>query len=255
MPSVGGLCAACKRPVADHLHSRRRPPAEISGTEVAVVDGRCVWAESQAAQKLCWVAIADPMTPEEYRKRLAEGKIPLEPCPMCGGKLAAHGRFSRTIAGQDGQADTIELLRGRCRNPECPVCTVTHYPCFLTPYHVVPTAEREATVRARAEGASWPTLAAQVPVTTVRRWCQEIAARADEVLIGLTAVWHRLDVQAPVLSRLAETPVQKLRAMFGVCDAVGRLLAQSEGWKVAVPALAIPRLFRPSAPTTLPVWT
>jgi hypothetical protein len=73
------------------------------------------------------------------------------------------------------------------------------------------------------------------------------------VLIGLGAVWQRLDAGAPALPGRTGTPVEKLDAMFIVCDAVRKQFAQAKGWEV--PALAIPRLFRPPAPTLLPVWT
>ena len=253
MPSVGCLCAACKHPLEDHLPSSARLPAEVPAGKVAVVNGRCIGPNGRALQKMCWVALAEPMTPAEYRRRLAEGTVRLERCPACHGRLVTHGRFHRTLLGPGGQPERIELLRGRCPNRECPVCTVTHYPLFMTPYHVVPTAEREATVRARAEGASWLNLKATVALSTARRWYRDVAARADEVLIGLTAAQHRLDPSAPALPRPANTLAKKLQAMFWVCDAVRALLAASGGW--AVPALAVARLFQPPGPTPLPVWT
>lgn len=49
---------------------------------------------------------------------------------------------------------------------------------------VVPTAEREATIRVRAEGAAWLTLKARVALPTARRWCREVASRVDEVSLG-----------------------------------------------------------------------
>ena len=167
----------------------------------------------------------------------------------------AHGQFSRTLVGPDGKVEELELLRGRCRNADCPVCTVTHYPSFATPYHAVPTAAREAVVRARAGGASWLAVTAQVAWTTARRWCQSVEDRATEVWIGLTAIRYRLDPKAPRPPGKAEAPGPDLPAMFEVCDAVGALLAEADGWVKSMPSLSIPRLFQPLAPTTLPVWT
>lgn len=90
------------------------------------------------------------------------------------------GRSPRTLVGPDGAAEEIDLLRGRCLNKSCPVCTVTHSPSFMTPYHPVPTAKREAVIRARAGG--------EVARTTARRWCAMVEAQATEVWTGLTVI-------------------------------------------------------------------
>lgn len=259
MPSVGDLCPACKRPVADHLPSTRYPPENVPPGKVAVVNGRCVVDRERAPQKVCWVLLREPMTPEEYRKRFEAGTIPLEPCPCCGGELARWGSFPRTLAeGEPPTLQGLRLLRGRCTNEKCPVCTVTHYVCFVTPYHVVPTAEREAAVRAHTEqGLSWSAVGQGAPwaLVSVQRWYRQIATRAAEVVTGLLAVWQRVDHRAPAEVRTGGTRRGLLQAMFRVCDAVGELLRQNEGWTMPVPGLAVPRMFRPAAPTTLPVWT
>jgi hypothetical protein len=197
MPSVGGLCPACKMPVADHLPSMRYPPKDVPPGKVAVVNGRCVVSGERAPQKCCWVQLHEPMTPEEYRERCDAETISLEPCPCCGGRLVSWGRFARTmVKGDPPELAGLELLRGRCPNPACPVCTVTHYPCFLTPYHAVATAEREAVVRAHVEEAlSWSQVRKRTPwvPASVQRWERQLAARAAEVTTGLLKVWQRLD--------------------------------------------------------------
>lgn len=255
MPSVGAPCPACKRPLTDHLPSGRYPPGNVPPDKVAVVNGRCIVNGERAPQKMCWVLLREPMTPEGYRERFEAGMIPLEPCPCCGGKLAPWGSFPRTLAeGEPATLQGLRLLRGLCTNENCPVCTVTHYVSFLTPYQVVPTAEREAAVRAHVEqGLSWSALDRQVPwvLGSVQRWQRQIAGRAAEVITRLLAVWQRLDPQAPAEIRDGGL----LQVMFAVCDAVGAWLRRDEGWMAAVPGLAIPRMFRPAAPTTLPVWT
>jgi hypothetical protein len=255
MSSVGGVCPACKRLLADHLPSAQRTPAQIADGRVAVINGRCQAADGRAPQKLCWVMLSEPMTPEEYRNRMAEGRLRLEKCPGCGGALVAHGTFCRTLVGPHGSVEEIRLLRGRCREEACPVCTVTHYPSFMTPYHPVPTAKREAVVRARAEGASWLAVTEQVALTTARRWCARVEARAVEVWIGLTAIRYRLDPRVPAPPGKLEASGPKAKMMFEACDAVRALVARTVGEPESLPSLAIPRLFQPPAPTTLPVWT
>jgi hypothetical protein len=259
MLSVDVLCPACKRPLAAHLPSRRRAPADVPVGKVAVVNGRCIVAGERAPQKCCWVALGEPMTLDEYRERFEAETIPLEPCPCCGGRLNAWGSFPRTLVeGEAGVAVDLELLRGRCPNPECPVCTVTHYPSFVTPYATVSTGEREAAVRAHLEpGKSWSGVSRSVPwsLCTVQRWERRLARRAAEVLIGLLGVWQVLDHRAPTEVPSGETRSGLLRAMFRVADAVAGGLRSGEGWTAPLPGLAVPRLFRPRAPTTLPVWT
>ena len=224
-----------------------------------VVNGRCRIAGRPAPQKCCWVQLRQVMTPAEYRERIQAGTITLEPCPCCGGRLQGHGSFERhVVAGETAALQGLRLLRGRCANADCPVCTVTHYPCFLTPYHVVATSERETAVRARLEqGLSWSAIRRQgrwLP-SSVQRWLRAIAARAAEVVTGLLAIWQRLDHQAPAEVGSDQGEDAALRALFVICEAVATLLGRQEGWKSAVPALAVPRMFRPDAPTPLPVWT
>lgn len=259
MPSVSDVCPACKRPVADHLPSTRYAPDEAPPGKVVVVNGRCIVGDERASQKCCWVQLHEPMTPAEYRQRFDAGTILLEPCPCCGGRLTPWGSFSRKLAEVDPPwLEGLRLLRGWCPNPDCTICTVTHYPCFATPYHTAPTALREAVVRAHVEeGVNWETLAQRVPwsVASLQRWQARIAERAVEVVIGLTAVRQRLDPRAPASLRSVAGRRGLLQAMFGVCGAVRDLLAEREGWTVPVPGLAVPRIFRPPAPTTLPVWT
>jgi hypothetical protein len=259
MPSVGARCPACKMPVADHLPASRYPPADVPLGKVAVVNGRCIVAGERARQKCCWVVLREPMTVAEYRERFEAGTIPLEACPCCAGRLVSWGSFGRTLAeGEPLALQGLRLLRGLCPKVDCPVCTVTHYPCFLTPYHVVPTAQRESAVRAHVEeGLSWSAARERLPwvVGTVQRWERGLAVRAGEVTTGMLGVWQRLDQQAPAELRPGQTRRDLLRAMFRVCDAVRDLLRRHEGWAAPVPGLAVPRMFRPPAPTTLPVWT
>lgn len=260
MLSVGPLCPACKRPLADHLPSRRRVPAEVPPGKVAVVNGRCLVEGEPAAQKCCWVQLREPVTPQEYRERFRAKSIPLEPCPCCGGPLEAWGSFPRTLVeGEPPLLEGLRLLRGRCRNGECAVCTVTHYPCFVTPYSTVPTAAREAALRGHAEGASWSEVAEQEPwsLGTVQRWASEVATRAVEAATGMLSLWHRLDPGAPAELRAepSQAAWSAVQLMFRICDAIRVLLQEREGWTAPVPALAVLRMFRPPAPTTLPVWT
>ena len=263
MPSVDAMCPACKRAVADHLQFRRWPPSEVPEGRIAVVNGRCFPAGQPAPQKCCWVQLGERMTPGEYRERFLARSISLEACPSCGGHLERWGSVPRHLAeGEPPKLEGLRLLRGRCVNPGCPVCTVTHYPCFVTPYDTVPTAEREAAVRAHEEqGLSWSRLQKVEKkgwvAATVQRWVRRLRKRAAAVTIGVLAVWQALDHAAP--AELRPEPPQAewspLLRMFRVCDSVRDLLQGREGWTAPVPALAVPRMFRPPEPTTLPVWT
>ena len=255
MPSVDGVCPGCKRPLSEHLRSSRRLPRDMPAGKVAVINGRCVFGGERAPQKCCWVQLREPMTVEDYRQRFVAGTIELEPCPGCGGRLTRWGSFLRKVVEGDSVLDDIRLLRGQCPNDACPVCTVTHYPVFLTPYEVVPTAKREAAVQSWAEGKSWREMGGLWPVTTVQRWVHEVEVRATEVVVGLLGVWQRLSETAPVGLPGTADARSRLRVLFRVCDSVQELLRTREGWLAAVPALAVPRMFRPMAPTTLPVWT
>lgn len=263
MRSVNPMCPACKRPLADHLPSRRRVPEHVPAGKIPVVNGRCIVDGVRAPQKCCWVQLRKPLTVKQYQKKFDKGLIQLEPCPSCRGRLEMWGSCPRTL--QDGEPQSmrgLRLLRGRCRNAECPVCTVTHYPCFITPYLTVSTAEREAAVRAHEEqGLSWSRLQKVEKkgwvAATVQRWVRRLRKRAAAVTIGVLAVWQALDHAAP--AELRPEPPQAewspLLRMFRVCDSVRDLLQGREGWTAPVPALAVPRMFRPLEPTTLPVWT
>jgi hypothetical protein len=245
--------------MAEHLPSSRRPRDQVVAGMVEVVNGRCRIDGRPARQKCCWVQLHEAMTPDEYRQRMAAGSIALAPCPCCGLRLVGHGSFLRHLAeGEPAALAGLRLVRGRCTNPDCAVCTVTHYPCFLSPYHVVATSEREAAVRAHLEqGLSWSAMGRQgrwVPAS-VQRWLRAIAARAAEIVTGVLAIWQRLDHQAPAEVRSDGERIELLRALFVICEAVAALLGRQRGWRAAVPALAVPRMFRPQPPTPLPVWT
>lgn len=256
MSSVDGVCRACKQPVSEHLPSGVAARRDTGG-KIDVVRGRCILVDGRRApQKCCWAQFAESMDEAEYRRRVEAGTLVLEPCPCCGGRLQEHGQSWRLLADAEGVLlNELPLLRGLCANPDCPVCTVTHYPCFVTPYRAAPTGLREVAVRGRAEGRSWSELAGDsgYAVATVRRWVREVTARAAEVVTGLLAIWQRLDpLGAP--AGVVATEVM-LRAMFRMCDGVAALLQRQEQGQREVPRLSVPRRFRPAPPTTLPVWT
>ena len=221
--------------------------------------GRCRLGAVRAPQKCCWVALSEPMTEAEYWRRYEDEPPPLEPCPCCGGSLQHHGRFPPLLASEDGTTvEPLWLYRGLCPNPACPIVTVTHYPCFVTPYKLVPVGRREAAVRAWAEqGESWAALsrASGYEAKTLMRWTAEVLGRAAEVTTGLLGVWHHLDPQAPADVGDEPGPRARLRAMFRVCDPVAAWLSAVEVWRAHPPRLSVARLFRPPGPSLLPVWT
>jgi hypothetical protein len=251
----GALCPGCRRPLALHPRSAYQW-RETDGLDVC--RGRCRLGKERAPQKCCWVLMSELMTEAEYRQRYENEAPPMEPCPCCGGHLQHQGRFPRRLASEDGTTvEPLWLYRGLCPNPACPVVTVTHYPWFVTPYEVVPTTQREAAVRAWADGRGFPALGQETgyDAKTLARWTAGVLARASEVTTGLLAVWQRLDPAAPAGVADEPAPRGRLRAMFRVCDAVATLLSTVEGWRVQLPCLSLPRLFRPPGPSPLPVWT
>ena len=213
---------------------------------------------ARAPQKCCWVMMSELMTIAEYRQRYESEPPPMEPCPCCGGHLQHQGRFPRRLASEDGTTvEPLWLYRGLCPNPACPVVTVTHYPWFVTPYEVVPTTQREAAIRAWADGRGLAVLSRETgyDAKTLARWTAGVLGRAGEVTTGVLGVWQRLDAAAPADVGDEPAPRVRLRAMFRVCDAVAALLAAVEGWRVHLPRLCLSRMFRPPGPSPLPVWT
>lgn len=54
MVSVAALCAVCKRPLDEHIPSRRRDPKGSPKDKVRVVNGRCIVDGEPAAQGCRW---------------------------------------------------------------------------------------------------------------------------------------------------------------------------------------------------------
>ena len=72
MPSVGGLCPACKRPIGVHLPSARYPRSAVPVGWVDVVNGRCRVQGQPAAQR-CWYAHARSQRAKRQRPRCWSG--------------------------------------------------------------------------------------------------------------------------------------------------------------------------------------
>ncbi len=152
MLRLDGVCPGCKKPMVDHLRSSRSMPTEVGANEIPLINGRCYPEGDRAPQKCSWVQLAEPMDVETYQAKLAAGELGLEACPGCGGELQGWGQFKRKLyGGLEAGLVEIELMRGKCCHDDCPVCTVTHYPWFVTPYRAVQTQQRELEVRAYAE--------------------------------------------------------------------------------------------------------
>lgn len=254
-------CPACKRRLSEHTPSERHPRSAEAG-KVAVANGRCRPGGEPAPQKLSWVTLREELTEAEYRERYTDRAPPLEPCPGCGGKLHGHGRYGRGFGEEGGvRVNPLPLYRGLCPQPACPVVTVTHYPCFVTPYEIAPTSQREAVVRERAERRrSWASLSAQAGYApqTVRRWVRRVQARAAEILVGLSAALLWLDPGAALERTEGATRGgargDLLPAMFRVADTVVEVLTEAGAWREGTPRLGLPRLLRPPGPSPLPVW-
>jgi len=209
---------------------------------IAVCNGRCYPGGAKAKQKLSWVAMSEPLTEEEYRRRYsAMAPPPLEPCPGCGGRLGHHGHFERQYA-QDGMLEPL-LFRGICRNPECPVVSVTHYPPFVTPYSVFPTQLRETAILASlSHGVVAAAAKIGCSARTVLRWRQALGERLRELISGVTGLIMRLD------------PLWVLPQGQGGCAAAFPLLREAQGLLGREgPQLAVGRL-SPPWPAALPVF-
>lgn len=255
-----GRCPACKRELNEHLSSGKQPRA-VSG-KIDVVNGRCWSYGEPAPQKFSWVQMSELLTEEEYRAKYTDQPPPLEPCPGCGGRLNHHSSYQRGL-GEEGIAlvNPLPIYRGLCTNDDCPVVTVTHFPCFVTPYEVAPTALREKVVRAHVAGRSWAALEdeSRYSAATLRRWTAEVKERAAEVTVGLLAVRQRLLAQAPAgipagPDGCVTITADPLRTMFRVIDAVAGLLAGRHRWREGMPGLALPRALSPPGASPLPVW-
>lgn len=192
--------------------------------------------------------MSEPLTEGEYRRRYGETLPPsMEPCPGCGGPLGYHGHFERDLS-EAGIVEPLVLHRGICRNPICPVVTVTHYPQFVTPYSVFPTAVREDAVLRSTMGEALETVATGIgcSVRTVLRWRQTVAQRVPELVAGLAGLIMRLDPIWPLPSVRRETILFAL----SLCAEARGFLYSGRG----VALLAVPRL-RPDWPSALPVFT
>jgi len=167
----------------------------------------------------------------------------MERCPSCGGRLGYHGHFERQVA-ENGVLEPLVLFRGICRNPCCPVVTVTHYPPFVTPYSVHRTAVREAAIlESLARGLEVAAMAVGCSVRTVLRWRQALGERLGELVSGVAGLIMRLDPLWPLPSEQAGLP-----AAFTLLSRARELTLGRES-----PLLAVGRL-RPAWPSVLPVF-
>jgi hypothetical protein len=183
------------------------------------------------------------LTEEEYRKRYsAASPPPMEPCPQCGSRLGYHGHFGRRLT-EKGQLEPLLLFRGICRNPDCPVVTVTHYPPFVTPYSVFPTALREAAIsESLARGLEAAAAMVGCSSRTVLRWRTALGERLGELVSGITGLIMRLD---------PPWPLPKLEGL-GACFML-LVRARALSFARTVPLLAVARQ-RPPWPSALPVF-
>lgn len=245
MVNVDGPCPACKYNLGAHPPSAPCPRANPG--PIDLVRGRCILAGVRAPQKLCWVLLSGVPTLDEYLSAYGSVSPPAPACPGCSGETARHGSFMRRLAIDPVWSTAVRLYRALCKNPGCPVVTVTLYPPFVTPYQAVPTPVRENLVREHQQGAvSWDALAAKSGFhrDTLRRWARAINARAGALRAAFVTL---LDWAAP-----AHHDPQGVGppSLWGVADDCARALA------LPVPRLAIARLTVPGRIlVALPVWT
>ena len=236
------LCTGCRQPL--HLHSNSGRALREAARGIPVCNGRCYPRGKKAKQKLSWVAMSEPVTEEEYRRRYrADAPPPMEACPQCSGRLGHHGHFERQLA-ENGELEPLLLFRGICRNRACPVVTVTHYPPFVTPYCVFPTEVRErAITESLTKGVEAAAASINCSARTVLRWRNALGERLGELVAGVAGLIMRLD---PLW------PLPNLQGGFATAFAL--LGRARELLGEAVPLLAVGRQ-RPAWPSALPVFT
>jgi hypothetical protein len=188
--------------------------------------------------------MSEPVPEEEYRRRYsADAPPPMEPCPQCGGRLGHHGHFERQLA-ENGELEPLLLFRGICRNPGCPVVTVTHYPSFVTPYCVFPTEVREtAIMESLTKGVEAAAASIGCSARTVLRWRNALGERLGELVSGVAGLVMRLDPLWP-LPKVQGSFVAAFALLGGARELLGE----------AGPLLAVGRR-RPAWPSALPVFT
>lgn len=240
------MCPACNNPWIQHPRSVYVRPTHAA--EFLVLRGRCEVRGEAALQKICWVHIDGASSPDAYLKQCAQGSVSVGFCPACGTRLKFHGRFWRKLRKTDGEEIRIPLYRGLCKNADCPVSTVTHYPPFVTPYQRCQTEVREQALRSHEEEhVSWEQAAetAQVSPDSVRRWARDLRLRIPVLYAVLFALLLILDP-----SGFALTPNL---TVWTVADRLAELLDCSAGR----PRLALSRALLPPplrGPPRWPVW-
>lgn len=238
-------CPGCRQPLRLHSRSGRTLVGAANG--IGVANGRCYPGGAKAPQKLSWVAMSENLTEEEYREHYSEAPPPMEPCPGCGGPLGYHGSFARHLIGADGELQLLILHRGICRNPVCPVVTVSHYPEFVTPYSVYPTAVREEAIRQSVLGKGLEAIGASLRCTgrSILRWRQSLKVRLPELIAGVARLIMRWDANW----RLPAPQGEEILAALDLCAKAREF--RYPGHRPAL--LSIPRQ-RPSWPSALPVF-
>jgi hypothetical protein len=240
--SLDGPCPGCKHSLA--AHPRSAPSARDLADGIDLVRGRCIVAGERAPQKLCWVLLVGPLTVGEYLDAYEDTAPPRPPCPACGGVTVLHGSYWRLVAEDPVRPTLVRLYRVLCKEPGCPVVTVTLYPPFVTPYMPFPTAVREQAMRDHDGGsASWRHLAQAIGVTldTLRRWARQLRARAASLRAGFLSILVDTDIQFR-LPRARDGP-----SLWVLADAAAAAVGRSQ-W----PRLAVARLALDVGP--LPVW-
>jgi len=252
-----GLCPGCGRKLSDHLPSRRGPPEKPTAA-IVVILGLCYpwgWGRAAALQKMCWVQMSEALTEAEYREKYGRRPPQMERCPCCGGKLRHHGRYSRWLG-----AERLYIYRGLCKNPACPVVTVTHYPVFVIPYINEASAKVvEEVVRERAEeaenGLTWEKMSEKwgFDVKTLWRWYSAFFRRAKDIINVL--LFHEEKYKSAAADGLPTINMETImRDMFGVADRVAELLSVAGLWREELPGLSLARMARSPGVSPMPVW-
>ncbi|MEM3485243.1 MAG: hypothetical protein QXI12_06445 [Candidatus Methanomethyliaceae archaeon] len=250
-----GLCPGCREKLSEHLSSRRYPRP---GVGIPVVLGLCYPGGLDAApglQKISWVQMSEAMTETEYRKRFSHTPPPMERCPCCRGPLNHHGHYMRGL-GTGNVIEPLPIYRGVCKNPCCPVVTVTHYPVFVLPNKVASAEVVESMIRERVEkGFTWAKLGDKCGygLETIRRWYASVSSRAAEIMNVLLFQEQKYQPAAaagvpPVSSETL------LMDMFGVADRVAGLLTDAGLWRWEIPRLSLARQPCRGGVGPVPVW-
>lgn len=153
-------------------------------------------------------------------------------CPGCAGCLRPWGWARWRVWRFGGGPSRVRPRRGWC-----PGCQVTH---VLLPMSVLARRADGVTVIGaalvgKAAGAGHRRIAAELGVaeSTVRGWLRRFAARADDVRVVFTRLFHELDSSAGAVTVAGSVLANAVEVVGLAGAAASRLLGPVDPWQFA----------------------